>query len=149
MEMFLKHPHPVLAQVAEPVDFMLEPLEDRQYIEGQLRQALESTGYGDKLGVAAPQIGISKRVFIAQDVVMFNPKWIPSEGKKASVEGCYSIVGPVFSVKRAAQGRASWQDINGMWQHRILRGLSAIVFQHEFDHINGKCIADVGFKSRR
>lgn len=107
--------------------------------------ALSATNYGDKLGVAAPQIGISKRLMVVMGAVMINPTWQPSRAPKETiVEGCYSVPGKVYEVERAPYGWATWKNIEGTERRFKLNGLNAIVFQHELDHLDGRCCADVG-----
>lgn len=106
---------------------------------------MSATGYGQKLGIAAPQIGISKRVMVVLGVVMVNPTWQPSKAPlEKTVEGCYSVPRKVYEVERAPYGWARWFSIDGVERRFKLNGLNAIVFQHELDHLDGKCCADVG-----
>lgn len=139
------HPDPVLSRVADPVDFENESYKDLVAIVRQMGATLKSSSYGDKLGLAAPQIGVSKRICIVQGAVMFNPEWRPSaQPGDRVIEGCYSVPNRLFKVKRDKSGWAKWQSINGVWREQKLNGLRAIIFQHELDHLNGKCCADVG-----
>jgi peptide deformylase len=139
------HPHPILARVAAPVDFDKESYEERSSIVRNMGNALSNASYGGKLGLAAPQIGISKRICIVQGAVMFNPEWKPSAAPGDDItEACYSVPGRLFKVTRAPYGWARWQSIDGSWREQKLKDLSAVVFQHELDHLDGKCCADVG-----
>ncbi len=79
--------------------------------------------------------------------VMINPEWHETKAPKIDVtEGCYSIGKDTYRVPRAPYGWAKWQDSNGEWHEEKLKDLPAIVFQHEFDHLDGKCCADTGVK---
>lgn len=98
-----------------------------------------------RLGIAAPQIGINKRVIIVRGNVMFNPEWMPTKAPPETViEECYSVPGKRFKVSRAPYGWAKWTNIDGKPFEDKLKGLPAIVFQHELDHLDGKCCIDVG-----
>ena len=142
---FLTHPHPILAKIAEPVDFQKESKDSLVAIVRKMGASLSAASYGGKLGLAAPQIGISKRICIVQGMVMFNPEWNPSKAPGNDVtEGCYSVPHRLFKVNRAVYGWAKWQSIDGVWREKKINGLTAIIFQHELDHLNGKCCADVG-----
>ena len=107
--------------------------------------ALQATKWGMKLGIAAPQIGLNQRVVIVRGNVMFNPTWEPVKAPPETItEGCYSLPNKTFKVSRAKYGWAKWTNINGRPMEDKLNGLPAIVFQHEVDHLDGKCCADVG-----
>ena len=142
---FIQYPHPILSRVADPIDFEKTTFEERSAIVRKMGIALATASYGDKLGVAAPQVGISKRVCVVQGMVLFNPEWKPSQAPYNEItEGCYSVPDRLFSVKRAQYGYARWQSIDGVWRERKLTKMTAIIFQHELDHLDGKCCADVG-----
>lgn len=108
-------------------------------------RALQNTQYGAKLGLAAPQIGINKRVIIVRGNVMFNPEWTPTKAPPEYItEGCYSVPKRLFKVSRSKYGWAKWTNIEGQPCEDKLTGIPAIVFQHELDHLDGKCCVDVG-----
>lgn len=141
----VQHPDPVLSRVAEKVDFEKESYAERSKLVRQMGGALSAVSWGGKLGLAAPQIGVSKRVIIVQGAVLFNPEWTPTQAPpNASLEACYSVPGNMFKVMRVPYGWVESQDIHGNWRTFKVTGLEAIIFQHELDHLNGKCVADVG-----
>lgn len=141
----LKHPDPRLKRIAEPVDFATTSEQEREAIVLKMGRALQNTDYGARLGLAAPQIGINKRVIIVRGNVMFNPTWTPSKAPPNLVtEGCYSVPRRLYKVSRAPYGWAKWTGIDGKQYEDKLKGIPAIVFQHEIDHLDGKCCADVG-----
>lgn len=143
----LVHPDPRLKRIAEPVDFNKVSINERVSIVRKLGTALSKQEYGMKLGIAAPQIGINLRVMVVRGNVMFNPEWQPTKAPSITdYEGCYSIPkDKVYKVERAPYGWASWTTIDGKQvKDQKLNGLPAIVFQHELDHLNGKCCADIG-----
>ena len=142
---FLIHPDPRLKRIAEPIDFEHSTYAMRMQIVRKMNNALGGATYGQRLGLAAPQIGINKRVIICRGNVMFNPTWHPSKAPTNTViEGCYSVPKKTFEVQRAQYGWSKWTDINGRPMEDKIKGLAAIVFQHEVDHLDGKCCADVG-----
>lgn len=142
---FLIHPDPRLKRIAEPVDFERETYAMRMQTVRKMNNALGGATYGQRLGLAAPQIGINKRVIIVRGNVMFNPTWRPTRAPNNTIiEGCYSVPKKLYEVGRAPYGWAEWTDINGMQHKAKLKELAAIVFQHEIDHLDGKCCADVG-----
>ncbi|MBV9480046.1 MAG: peptide deformylase [Acidobacteria bacterium] len=99
------------------------------------------------VGLAAPQIGISKRIAVIDvtfkedpqaKLVLINPEIIHSEGRQSQNEGCLSI--PEFreSVTRARKVTVRAQDIDGNWFERSGEDLLARALLHETDHLNGK-----------
>jgi len=142
---FLQHPHKILSRIADPVDFEKESPDELSAIVRKMGASLSNASYGGKLGLAAPQIGISKRICIVQGAVMFNPEWTPSKAPlNEGMEGCYSVPHRLFKVKRAPYGWAKWKSIDGVQREFKFSGVRAIIFQHELDHLNGKCCVDVG-----
>lgn len=135
----LQYPDPILKKIAEPItDFDKDKL---VRLFQMMTSALENQAHGQKLGIAAPQIGISQRAMIVLNVPMINPEWTPVKvGTVEMTEACYSLpFGEKYRVTRAKYGWAKWYDLNGNLHEMKLRDLHAIVFQHELDHLNGKC----------
>ena len=100
-------------------------------------------GYSTKTN---PQVGILKRVFVCQDfsdesketfLTMINPKIIDTEGRVESKEGCLSIPGYYDYVYRAEKIQIEALDINGKSKIYLTDGMQSIVFQHEYDHLDG------------
>lgn len=96
------------------------------------------------VGIAAPQIGVLKRVAIAQGDVLVNPH-ILKHGRDlvTEPEGCLSNDGYVVYVPRWRVITAEWLNERGERQVGTLSGYAARVFQHEVDHLDGKCIVDL------
>lgn len=99
------------------------------------------------VGLASTQIGRSERFFIGKIgkdfKVFFNPKVITYSSKKKNFfEGCLSI--PKFwgEVSRPTEITASYQDETGKTVNRKFKGLSAWIFQHEVDHLDGHLFVD-------
>ena len=143
----LQYPHPTLSKVAEPWDFATDNKEELIEIVRQLGAALRGVNYGDRLGMAAPQIGISKRVFVCQGAVCVNPTFTPPVvGQKVEMlEGCYSIPdNAIYKTQRHTHGWAKWTSVRGIERAYKLKGNDAVVFQHELDHLDGKCACNIG-----
>lgn len=99
------------------------------------------------VGLAAPQIGISERFFIAKFgntfQAFFNPQ-ITFFGKrqKKFLEGCLSIPDYYGEVTRPALVKVKYLDKEGRQVSARLTGLSAMIFQHEYDHLQGRLFID-------
>ena len=109
-------------------------------------RSLASQTWGSRLGLAANQIGLTERMAIVLGRLVINPTWQPSKAPPdISIEGCYSLgMEKMFRVKRAPYGWAKWQDIHGEWHEEKLRGMKAVVFQHEIDHLDGRTCVEGG-----
>src|SRR5579872_5713091 len=100
------------------------------------------------LGMAAPQIGVFKRVFVAKIRNKFKPfinpriiKTSPKEGPY--LEGCFSVSGIYGQVIRPLEVTIEAQDQNGKKMVRAYKGLAAKIVQHETDHLDGKLFVDL------
>jgi peptide deformylase len=94
------------------------------------------------LGLAANQVGVPYRVFAMrgqpQNFVCFNPRIVlPSSEQIILDEGCLSFPGLVVKVKRPRHIRVRFDTPNGDTRTETFIGMSARVFQHELDHLNG------------
>ena len=132
---------PVLEATAEPVTEFNEDL--KKLVDDMFESMYAAHG----VGLAAPQIGISKRLAVidvtfkedpAAKLVIANPEIIKTEGRHTQNEGCLSI--PEFRepVSRARKVTIRAQDVNGKWFERTGDDLLARAFLHETDHLNGK-----------
>lgn len=129
----------VLRRTAEEVEFSDEI---RDLIQTMYRSMEENRG----LGLAAPQIGVSKRVF-TYDIgegqhAIVNPRIVKRSGEEYSVEGCLSIPGLQGDVPRALRVTVVGLDENGNKIKIKAEGLLARVFQHEIDHLDGMMFVD-------
>lgn len=93
-------------------------------------------------GLAAPQVGILRRVFIVdlEDVgllEMINPEILETSGEQDDIEGCLSLPGKWGMVKRPDHVKAKAQDRNGAWFEVEGDGLTARCILHEYDHLEG------------
>ncbi|MDO8487091.1 MAG: peptide deformylase [Candidatus Curtissbacteria bacterium] len=99
------------------------------------------------LGLAAPQIGVFKHVFVAKIRNKFkpfvNPKIIKSYKNRANLmEGCFSVGGIYGGVTRPAEVDIEAFDAYGKKFVKHLKGLEAKIFQHELDHLTGVLFID-------
>lgn len=141
----LVYPNRKLKKVSDPIDFDKMSEKDIVKIVRKMGSALSKASYGGKLGIAAPQIGINKRVMIVQGAVMVNPEWQPSKAPKEQIiEGCYSVPNKLYKVLRSPYGWAKWYSIKGELREYKLNRLDSIIYQHELDHLNGLCCCDTG-----
>lgn len=133
-------------KVSEPYDIGNTPYKKNLAFLRKLTVTLISQGHGARLGIAAPQIGEFKRVIIVLGKPMFNPEWTPCKGPRYPVyEGCYSLPkDDIYEVDRAKYGWARWYDEKAVYHEEKMTGLRSIVFQHEFDHLNGVCCDQIG-----
>ena len=103
------------------------------------------------IGIAAPQVGISKRVVIVdvskrdpgrKRLIMVNPVIVEMSQERASREGCMSLPDYTGYLKRWERMRVSWQDESGNFHETISEGIEAVCIQHEIDHLNGILFID-------
>ncbi len=136
----VKYPEPVLQQRGEPVTEFNDEL--RKLVADMFETTYASQG----IGLAAPQVGVSKRVTVidlsmgkdpAQKIVLVNPEVVSSEGKQYEEEGCLSFPEIREKVVRAAKVRIRAQDENGKWLEMDAEDLLSRCFQHEIDHLDG------------
>lgn len=121
----------------------------------RLVQDMFETMYAaDGIGLAAPQIGLSMRLFIidctdretgkTHKVAMANPEIIHREGEQIGVDGCLSIPGYYgVNVRRAAKVVVKGQDMRGRPMRVSAQGLFAWALQHEIDHLDGILFLDL------
>lgn len=113
-----------------------------------VRDLIETMRVENGIGIAAPQIGVHKRLIIVdvgenQPQAFFNPKILSkSFTKTESEEGCLSVPGVFGIVKRYRAVTVSAQNMHGVSQTFRAEGLMAIVFQHEIDHLDGVLFID-------
>jgi len=102
------------------------------------------------VGLAAPQIGVPKRVVVIDVgdglVELINPVILTKEGDETDQEGCLSIPNVVGEVKRAKKVVVQALDRDGVLMEYEAEGLIARAFQHEIDHLDGILFVDVAEK---
>ncbi|MBO8167843.1 MAG: peptide deformylase [Thermoanaerobacteraceae bacterium] len=136
----VKQGDPVLREKARPVS----------KINANILKLLDNmadTMYdAEGVGLAAPQIGISKRVIVVDCgeglIELINPEIVEAEGSETDVEGCLSIPGVQGMVPRAAKVKVRGLDRNGKKVELTATGLLARALQHEIDHLDGILFID-------
>ena len=136
----VKYPEPVLSQPGEPITEFNAELK-------KLAADMFETAYAEQgIGLAAPQVGASKRMTVIDlsmgkdakaKLVLINPEIISQEGKLYEEEGCLSFPEIREKVVRAAKVRIRAQDLNGRWFEMDGDDLLARCMQHEIDHLDG------------
>src|SRR5947207_4674461 len=138
----VKFGDPVLDREADNVTQFDTP-ELHKFLEDMFESMYAAKG----VGLAAPQIGFSRRIAVidisvaedpAQKLVLINPHIIRVEGKQRGEEGCLSIPGFREEVTRGKRVTVRAQDAKGESFERTGEDLLARAFQHETDHLHGK-----------
>lgn len=136
----VKYPDPVLEKRGEPVTEFNDEL--RALVDDMFESMYAAKG----IGLAAPQIGLSKRLTVIDvsfkekpedKIVLVNPEIVSREGKQYEEEGCLSLPEIREKVSRAAKVRVKAQDLQGKWFEMEGEELLARAFQHEIDHLDG------------
>ena len=130
---------PILRTPTKPIDFSTAIDTDISYLMYSLSETLNQMG---GLGLSANQVGISKRVCAVnmgeQIWVMFNPYIIEkSEITSKYSEGCLSYPGLYLNLNRPNHIKVKFQAIGGQEVVKEFDGLTAVVIQHELDHLDG------------
>ncbi len=143
----LIHPDPRLKKVCEPVSEITADL--CKLAEDMLQTMYDAPG----VGLAAPQVGVLRRVIVMdcvkqadvppRPIVMINPEVVwSSENLSTYEEGCLSIPEQYADVQRPERVQVRWLDLDGLTQHEEFDALWATCVQHEIDHLNGKLFID-------
>ena len=142
----LIYPDPLLQTTSARINEFDEGL-------ASLSKDLLDTMYdADGVGLAAPQIGVNKRIFVMdcsredeeRDYkIIINPEIEHASEELGSYkEGCLSIPGITEEISRPKVIKVLYQDIKGVLQRNTYDDLWSICFQHELDHLNGKLFID-------
>jgi peptide deformylase len=136
----VKYPEPVLSQPGEPVtEFNAE-------LRKLVADLFETTYANQGVGLAAPQVGVSKRVTVIDvsmgknpkdKLVLINPEIIFKEGRVYEDEGCLSFPDIREKVVRSARVTIRAQNEHGKWFEMDGEDLLARAMQHEIDHLDG------------
>lgn len=112
-----------------------------------LRDMRETMSKADGVGLAAPQVGILRRVVVIDvgdgPIELVNPEIIEAEGEQAGAEGCLSIPGRTGYVARPNKVKVKAQDRNGKPFEIEGEGLLARALCHEIDHLDGRLYIDI------
>ena len=145
------YPHPVLRRPSEAVTVFDDELE--RFCQAMFAAMEEYRG----VGLAAPQVGVSRRIFVTNHVglaedaepdprVWINPELQLSGPEHDYDEGCLSIPGLFGTVTRPSQVKVTWQDATGTRHEASFDSVAgdflAVVIQHEFDHLEGILFLD-------
>ena len=140
----IRYPHPVLAASAREVDAVDDDLRNLA------ARMIETMYAAEGVGLAAPQVGHSIRLFVADPrdspepdpLVFVNPEVELGGDLELFEEGCLSIPEVRVTVRRPVFTRISATDLDGERFTLESDGFAARVWQHEFDHLDGKLIVD-------
>ncbi len=141
----LKYPDPLLKKVAEPVP------EGEEGIKKFIDDMFETMRYARGIGLAAPQIGVGKRVIVldvspveetVKPLALINPEITAREGKEESEEGCLSVPELTVKIQRAQKVTVSGYTPEWKLVQIEADGILAVALQHEIDHLNGTLIVD-------
>lgn len=136
----VKYPDPILQNKTELVT------EFNEELQALVDDMFESMYAAQGIGLAAPQVGISKRLTVIdlsfkknpeEKIVLINPEIIHKEGKQNEEEGCLSLPEIREKVSRAMKVRVRAQNVKGEWIEIDGEELLARAFQHEIDHLDG------------
>lgn len=137
------YPDPALKKVCAPVD-EVGP-DHKRLAQRMLALMREAKG----VGLAAPQVGISVRLFVCNvsgeegaDLVCVNPRFGELTGAEESEEGCLSIPGVTVTMRRATHVEMEALDGDGKPFKKTAVDMEARIWQHEVDHIDGRLITD-------
>ena len=137
------YPDPVLGKVAKQIEVITPE------IIALSVKMIDLMHEAKGIGLAAPQVGVSIRMFIInpggeglEDLVLINPKLTDFEGQSEIEEGCLSLPGIHADIKRSATCKVRAQDIEGNFFEIECDALLSHVVQHENDHLDGIMIID-------
>jgi peptide deformylase len=141
----LKYGDPVLHERAKPVDAVSPDVE--RLVDDMIDTMYAAPG----VGLAAPQVGVSLRIFVVDIsvgrdpsglIVFINPEFIERDGLQIEEEGCLSVPGFNATVVRPATVTVKGLDRGGTAHQHAGTGLLARAFQHEMDHLDGTLFVD-------
>ncbi|MFJ7932995.1 peptide deformylase [Sporosarcina sp. NPDC096371] len=162
MEHIVREGHPALRKVAEVVTFPLSEADRKlaedlmNYVQNSQNELIcDQYGLRPGIGLAAPQVDKSKKIFALHiteenreplSIIAINPKIVSHSVEKTYLsagEGCLSVDRDVEGyVPRYARITIKAFDLEGKEYKKRLKGLAAIAFQHELDHLNGVMFYD-------
>ncbi len=136
-----EYPDPILKKKAEKVEKVDDEL--RRFMDDMLETMYDAVG----VGLAAPQVGVSKRIVVIdtthegekpEPLYLVNPEIIwKSEEKVCGEEGCLSVPEQRAEVERFASVKLRYLDYDGKEHEELIEDFLAIVVQHELDHLDG------------
>ena len=141
----VRHGAAVLHRPAEPVADITHEID--ALVDDMIQTMYAAPG----IGLAAPQVGVGKRIFVCDisvgrnpsDLLVFiNPEFVERDGMQLEEEGCLSVPGFNATVARPARAVLKGLDRHGEPQSVDASGLLARCFQHEMDHLDGTLFVD-------
>jgi peptide deformylase len=141
----LIHPDPRLKKACDPITEITE--EVKRLAADMLETMYDAPG----IGLAAPQVGVTKRLLVMdcikdgppEPMALINPQVVwASEDVSSYEEGCLSIPEQYAEVRRPAAVTVRWTALDGTAQERTFEGLWSTCVQHEMDHLDGKLFID-------
>jgi peptide deformylase len=141
----VRHGAAVLHRPAEPV------AEITTDIDALVDDMIQTMYAAPGIGLAAPQVGVGKRIFVCDisvgrnpsDLLVFiNPEFVERDGMQLEEEGCLSVPGFNATVARPSHAVLKGLDRHGEPQTVEASGLLARCFQHEMDHLDGTLFVD-------
>lgn len=136
----IKEGDEVLRKISKEVDIVNDK------IQVLIKDMAETMYKANGVGLAAPQIGVLKRIIVIDIgdglIEMINPVIVKSEGEQLEIEGCLSIPGIYGEVKRPL--KVTVEGLNAKGEKVIIdaEGFLAVAFCHEIDHLNGVLFKD-------
>ena len=129
---------PILTTPCQPFDFTNPPFEPIEFAKELVKFMYESNG----IGLAANQVSVPYRIFAMrgqpENFVCINPKIVqPSKAEVVLEEGCLTYPGLFVKVKRPQHVRVRFSTPNGDTLTKQFTGMTARIFQHELDHLDG------------
>lgn len=117
-----------------------------RFLKLLIEDMIEAMNYGDGVGLAASQVGISKRVIVCKineaPEIFINPRITKKTGSQIGLEGCLSVPGIFGEVERAESITVKAQGPSGKFIKLNASSFLARVFQHEIDHLDGILFID-------
>ena len=131
-----------LTKVCRPVT------EFNPHLHQLLDDMLETLEDANGAGLAAPQVGVLRRVCVVLDedseeyIELVNPEIVAQSGEQTGLEGCLSVPGKWGIVTRPNRVRVRAQDRDGDWFEAEAEGLTARAFCHEIEHLDGHLFSE-------
>jgi peptide deformylase len=141
------YPEPVLLTVGKPIGKEEFNADLEKLVEDMFETMYDAQG----VGLAAPQVGLSKRLFVMDvptdegkpnRIALINPQIVTQEGEQVGDEGCLSFPGIYTKVRREVRTVVRYQDVFGKEQELDCTDLAARCVLHETDHCDGIVFLD-------
>jgi peptide deformylase len=134
----VKTDDPILTTPCESFDFSNPPFEPIEFSKELVKFMYDNNG----IGLAANQVGVPYRVFAMrghpENFVCYNPKVVMYGNEQVThEEGCLTYSGLTVKIKRSQHIRVRFQTPNGETRTDTFTGMTARIFQHELDHLDG------------